>query len=80
MRSILPSRLVIDCAFAPLAFSATAAYSLPSAPNASAPPLWLVAELRLSSSRITVSLPATATSPLAVKRLIRLWIAGVVAV
>ena len=44
----------------------------------SAPPLWLVALLRLSSSRRTVSLPATATSPLAVKRLTRLWIAGVV--
>ena len=47
MRSILPSTLPIDCAFAPLAFSPTAAYSLPSGPKASAPPLWFVALLEI---------------------------------
>ena len=57
MRSILPSRLFIDCALAPLAFSPTAAYSLPSGPKSSAPPLWFVALLRLLSSRMTTSLP-----------------------
>jgi hypothetical protein len=40
----------------------------------------LVALLRLSSSKITTSLPATAVSPLAVKRLMRLCTVGVVAV
>jgi hypothetical protein len=53
---------------------------LPSGPKCIAPPLWLVALLRLLRSKSTTSLPAAATSPFAVKRLTRLWIAGVVAV
>jgi hypothetical protein len=53
---------------------------LPSGPKCIAPPLWLVALLRLLRSKSTTSLPATATSPFAVKRLMRLCIAGVVAV
>jgi hypothetical protein len=44
------------------------------------PALWLLAKLESSSSMITVSLPDTATSPLAVKRLTRLCMTGVVAV
>ena len=71
-RSIFPSRFASVCAFALLAFSPTAAYSFPSGPKASAPPLWFVALLRLSRSRITTSLPGWATSPFAVKRLMRL--------
>ena len=72
MRSTLPSRLVRVCAFAPLALSPTATYSLPSVPNRSAPPLWLVAAESGSRSSRTVSLPGTATSPFAVNRLTRL--------
>ena len=35
----IPITVLSDCALAPFAFSPTATYSLPSAPNASAPPL-----------------------------------------
>src|SRR5882724_9461674 len=45
-----------------------------AAGDGSGPPLWLVAELRLSSSRMTASLPGTAVSPAAVNRPNRLWV------
>ena len=61
-------------ALAPFALSPTATYSVPSGPKWSAPPLWFVALERFSSSRITTSLPGATTSPIAVKRLTRLWI------
>src|SRR5262249_22425931 len=80
MRRILPSRLPSDWALAPLPFSPAAMYSLPSGPKWRAPPLWLVALLRLSRSRMTTSLPGAATSPLAVKRLTRLWIGALAVV
>jgi hypothetical protein len=66
IRSILPRRLVINCELALFAFSPTATYSLPSGPKYMAPPLWLVAVLRLSRSSTLNAEPATATSPLAV--------------
>ena len=66
----------------PWALSPTETYSLPSAPKWSAPPLWLVVPVNGSTLRSmrTTSLPPTATSPFAVKRLTRLWTFGVVAV
>ena len=71
IRSILPRRLLSVWAFDDTAFSPTATYNLPSGPKFIAPPLWLVA-LRFSRSISTTSLPAATTSPLAVRRLIRL--------
>ena len=62
------------------ALSPTATYSFPSGPKWSAPPLWFGAVESGGRSKMTCSLPATATSPDAVKRLMRLWIVGVVAV
>jgi hypothetical protein len=48
IRRILPRRLASVCELLETALSPTATYSLPSWPNAIAPPLWLDAE-RLSS-------------------------------
>ena len=39
MRRIFPSGVFSDCEFAAIAFSPTAAYSLPSGPKFNAPPL-----------------------------------------
>ena len=63
-----------------VALSPTATYSLPSGPKWSAPPLWLVADESEGRSTSTTSLPARATSPEAVKRLIRLCLLPCVAV
>ena len=62
------------------ALSPTATYSFRSAPKWIAPPLWRFALISGSRSRMMVSLPGMATSPLAVSRLTRLWSVGVLAV
>ena len=71
-RRSLPRRLDRLWLLAGSAFSPTATYSLPSAPNPSAPPLWLVAADSGSRSSSTRWLPATAASPATVNRLTRL--------
>src|SRR5262249_62001001 len=77
---ILRSRFGSDCEFGGFAFSPTATYSFPSGPKWMAPPLWFVAPESGSRSRILTSLPGTATSPFAVKRLTWLCVVGVVVV
>ena len=74
IRRTLPSRVVSDWALGPLAFSPTATYSLPSGPNASGPPLWLVADESGSRLSSTTALPGAATFPSAVNRMT--WLNG----
>ena len=79
-RRILPSRLFSDWAFDGDGVLADGDIELAVRPEREGAAVVIGGAVRFSRSSRTTSLPAAATSPLAVNRLTRLWIVGLVAV